>query len=246
MYSQYQFIHLHLFIAGLDYDESIHSLVFSGNSTLFVVVSVIDDDILESPETFCGQINAVGVPTPNVHLEPAKAVATIIDDEGVYTRSVCLLCVYCSLYTHVDQPVIKPGTNVIVITVVSAVLVFILVTAVVIVVIFVVCKKKYSKKEKQNDVPDHTYVPTPLPLKPVALHPEPGCSEYEVPTTVIKDSADNGEDQVLEHDDFTSCQNIGEGQIELKENKAYTTFKISEIENEAYTTFKTSVEPTCT
>ena len=156
---------------------------------------------------------------------------------------VCVCAFYSSACTHVD---VKPGTNVIVIAVVTSVLVFILVTTVVTVVIFVVFKKKYGKKEKQNDVPDHTYEPIPLPLKPVALHPEPGCSEYEVPTTVIKDSADNGEDQVLEHDDFTSCQNIGEGQIELKENKAYTTFKISEIENEAYTTFKTSVEPTCT
>ena len=80
----------HLFIAGLDYNESICSLVFSGNSTQFVVVSVMDDDILESPETFCGRLNVVGIPTPNVHLDPAKAVATIIDDNGVYTCKECL------------------------------------------------------------------------------------------------------------------------------------------------------------
>ena len=75
----------------MDYDESIHSLVFSGNSTQFVVVSVIDDDILEPPETFCGRLNAVGIPTPKVHLDPAKAVATIIDDNGVYKCKEYLL-----------------------------------------------------------------------------------------------------------------------------------------------------------
>ena len=73
----------HLFIAGLDYDETISSLVFSGNSTQFVFVRVIDDDILESPETLCGQLSAAVVLPPNVYLEPNKAVATIIDNKGV-------------------------------------------------------------------------------------------------------------------------------------------------------------------
>ena len=97
-------------------------------------------------------------------------------------------------------------------------LVFILVVAVVTVaVIFVVLKKKDSKKEKQNNVPDHAHESIPLSLKPVALYPEPG---YEVTDTVIKDSSDNGEDQAVEHDDFIFHQNVGEGQIELKENEA--------------------------
>ena len=131
------------------------------------------------------------------------------------------------LCTHdiVDQPVIKPGTNVTVIAVVTSVLVFILVAAVVTAVVFVVrLKKKYSKKEKQNNVPDHAHESTPLALDPVALYPEPG---YEVTATVVKDSSDNGEDQAVEHNDFVSRQNVGEGQIELKENEAYTTFNIS-------------------
>ena len=62
----------------MDYDEIISSLVFIGESTQSVVISVIDDDLFESPETFCEWLNAAGILTPNVHLGPAKAVASLV------------------------------------------------------------------------------------------------------------------------------------------------------------------------
>ena len=45
-----------IFIAGLDYDETVSSLVFSGESTQSVVIRVIDDDLPEPPETFIGRL----------------------------------------------------------------------------------------------------------------------------------------------------------------------------------------------
>ena len=68
----------------MDYDETVSSLVFSGESTQTVVVRVIDDDLPEPPETFIGRLSFAAVLPPNVHLEPTKVVATIIDNKGVY------------------------------------------------------------------------------------------------------------------------------------------------------------------
>ena len=94
-------------------------------------------------------------------------------------------------------------------------------------VIVVISKKKCSKKEWKEDVPDHTYESISLPPEPVALYPKPDDSGYEHTTTVIKDSAGDGD-----YDDLTFHQKFGEGHIELKENEAYNNF------------FKSSADPT--
>ena len=58
------------------------SLVFFDQATLSVPVGIIDDFLVETPETFMGLLNADGVLPPNVFLNPVEATATIIDDDG--------------------------------------------------------------------------------------------------------------------------------------------------------------------
>ena len=67
--------------AGLDYDETTSSLVFTDRSTESVPVGIIDNSFFESNETFFGQLTAASVLPPTVHLDPIEAVATILDND---------------------------------------------------------------------------------------------------------------------------------------------------------------------
>ena len=58
------------------------SLVFFDQATLSAPVGIIDDFLVETPETFLGQLSADGVLPPNVVLNPVEATATIIDNDG--------------------------------------------------------------------------------------------------------------------------------------------------------------------
>ena len=74
--------------AGLDYNETTSSLVFTGQSIESVPVGIIDDSFFESNETFFGRLSAAGVLPPNVLLDPIEAVATIIDNDRMYGSSI--------------------------------------------------------------------------------------------------------------------------------------------------------------
>ena len=74
--------------AGLDYDETTNSLVFTDQSTESVPVGIIDDSLFEFNETFFGRLSAAGVLPPNVLLDPIEAKATIIDNDRTYGSSM--------------------------------------------------------------------------------------------------------------------------------------------------------------
>ena len=69
-------------IAPADYVNTVRSLTFGpGVSTLQVTVDVKDDRLLEINETFFGNLR----PLTNfgrVLLQPSRAMATIVDDDG--------------------------------------------------------------------------------------------------------------------------------------------------------------------
>ena len=62
----------------MDYDETTMSLLFFDQATLSVPVGIIDDFLVETPETFLGLLSADEVLPPNVFLNPTEATATII------------------------------------------------------------------------------------------------------------------------------------------------------------------------
>jgi hypothetical protein len=70
--------------AGLDYIAASRVLVFSGDSVQNVSVQIISDGILESSEIFFGLLSSAdGMAIPsNVHLQPTRATATIINDNS--------------------------------------------------------------------------------------------------------------------------------------------------------------------
>ena len=70
--------------AGLDYIETSKFLNFTGDSVQTVSIQIIDDGISEPSETFFGLLSSADgtlIP-PNVHLEPNRATATIINENG--------------------------------------------------------------------------------------------------------------------------------------------------------------------
>ena len=68
--------------AGSDYQKTTKSLVITGDSVQSIFVEILDDEMLEFPETFYGHLSVDKSLPHNVHLEPNRAVATIIDDKG--------------------------------------------------------------------------------------------------------------------------------------------------------------------
>ena len=74
----------------MDYNEASRVLVFSGDLVQNVSIQIISDGIVESSETFFGLLSSaygMAIP-PNVHLEPTRATATIIDDNGNVTTAI--------------------------------------------------------------------------------------------------------------------------------------------------------------
>ena len=67
--------------AGLDYEATASSLIFTGRSIQSVSVAVFNDSLFEDDETFLGLLSAAGVLPPNVLLDPTLATATILDDD---------------------------------------------------------------------------------------------------------------------------------------------------------------------
>ena len=55
---------------------------------LSISVKIFDDEIPEPPELFYGHLHAATL-SPNIQLKPVRTVATIIDNEGVWS----LFCV---------------------------------------------------------------------------------------------------------------------------------------------------------
>ena len=78
----------------MDYNEASRVLVFSGDLVQNVSIQIISDGIVESSETFFGLLSSTdgmaAIP-PNVHLEPTRATATIIDDNGNVTIAIIIL-----------------------------------------------------------------------------------------------------------------------------------------------------------
>ena len=74
--------------AGLDYDETTSSLIFTDQSRESVPVDIIDDSLFEFNETFFGRLSAAGILPPNVLLNPIEAEATIIDNDRTYGSSM--------------------------------------------------------------------------------------------------------------------------------------------------------------
>ena len=74
---------LYISAAGLDYNETTSSLVFTDQSTESVPVGIVDDNLFEPQETFFGRLNVAGVLPPNVYLEPIEAKATIYNERMI-------------------------------------------------------------------------------------------------------------------------------------------------------------------
>ena len=81
-------------VDGLDYTETSKSFNFIGDSVQTVSIQIIDDGISEPPETFFGQLSSADgmVIPPNVRLEPNRATATIINENGIYYRTYYQNC----------------------------------------------------------------------------------------------------------------------------------------------------------
>ena len=82
-------------LAGLDYTETSKLLDFTGDSVQMVSIQIIDDGNPEPSETFLGQLSADGVVIPpNVLLQPNRATATIINENGTLTElhNIIIMC----------------------------------------------------------------------------------------------------------------------------------------------------------
>ena len=69
----------------MDFTEASETLNFTGDSVQSVSIEIIDDGISEPPETFFGMLNSPmgnAVTPPNVRLEPNRATANIINENG--------------------------------------------------------------------------------------------------------------------------------------------------------------------
>ena len=85
----------------MDYNEASRVLIFSGDLVQNVSIQIISDGIVESSETFFGLLSStdgMAIP-PNVHLEPTRATATIINDNGNVTIAIIIIMyTYCVIY----------------------------------------------------------------------------------------------------------------------------------------------------
>ena len=81
---------MYLPLDGLDYVNTFKPLNFTGDSVQTISVQIIDDGISEPPEMFLGLLSSVDgvVIPPNVHLDPNRATATIISENGTIIRYV--------------------------------------------------------------------------------------------------------------------------------------------------------------
>ena len=79
---------LHPLLAILDYTETSKLLNFTGDSVETVAIHIIDDGNPEPSETFLGQLSSADgvVIPPNVLLQPNRATATIINENGTLTE----------------------------------------------------------------------------------------------------------------------------------------------------------------
>ena len=71
----------------MDYNiETSKFLNFTGDSVHSVSIQIIDDGISEPSETFFGVLSSADGTTipPNIRLEPTRATATIINNNGIY------------------------------------------------------------------------------------------------------------------------------------------------------------------
>ena len=89
------------FSAGLDYSITSNTskyLNFTGDSVHSVSIQIIDDGISEPSETFVGLLSSADGTTipPNIHLEPTRATATILNNNGSYNSYI--------LYTQKFSP----------------------------------------------------------------------------------------------------------------------------------------------
>ena len=74
-----------LLSAGVDYIETFKFLTFIGDSVQTVSIRIVDDGVSEPPETFLELLSSADgmVIPPNIHLEPNRATATIISENGM-------------------------------------------------------------------------------------------------------------------------------------------------------------------
>ena len=71
-------------LAGTDYIKASKFLTFTGESVQSVSIQIINDGADESLKFFGLLSSADGAITPNVRLEPTRAIATIINKNGMY------------------------------------------------------------------------------------------------------------------------------------------------------------------
>ena len=68
-----------------DYFFTEQVLVFTSTDTVFnVMITLIDDNIYESPEDFVVELEMVDVETNGTLIDPARATVTITDDDGMF------------------------------------------------------------------------------------------------------------------------------------------------------------------
>ena len=76
-------------VNGSDYvGQSNVLLTFNGTTARIVVpVNLTDDSVYEGEEDFSGTLNLVS-DSPRGIVDPSNAVATILDDEGIYANNL--------------------------------------------------------------------------------------------------------------------------------------------------------------
>ena len=60
----------------------------TGRGFVVIPINITNDDNLEAPENFFGNINSVLSPLSNVMFDPVQAMANILDDDGNYNLMI--------------------------------------------------------------------------------------------------------------------------------------------------------------
>ena len=188
----------------MDYADTFKPLNFTGDSVQTISVQISDDGISEPPETFLGLLSSADgvVIPPNVHLEPNRATATIISENGTIMKMKYMYVIFCTCTDVTMESTDNNSTITVLVMVLVSILAFLIVAAALTVVTCFVFKKK--NKRRTLDVQEHSHIyesVLPQPPNSLVTFSEPAKLDSDLYDEVKK----------------TSCNTA----FELTDNKAY-------------------------
>ena len=226
--------------AGSDYIDNSKVLVFSGDSVQTVSIQIIDDGISEPSASFFGLLSSADgiIIPPNIHLEPTRATATIINKNGTIELHIGMHNQVMIIIRCADLPKsVENNTNItctVLVVVFVSILVLLIVIAAIVIVICLIFKKN---KRKILDLQEHVFDSVSLP--------QSTRTSLSKSTKLVSCESDDAKQKTSDPNcELTMTDNVAYGsykpKFKLTDNVAYGSYKpkFKLTDNVAYGSYK--------